>query len=756
MLGRLLIRAALWVSISAQIALGQQADFSDHRVARVTVSNAADIQLLRGMTDDIWSHHLGADSTLDVRLSPLQYERLLASGLHHEVMIDDVQVLIDRQRAGGVGDGPFDDYMDYEAVLAYIDSLVASRPDLASTFVVGQSFEGRDIIGIRISGPGGGDKPGVLYDSCIHAREWVTVPATLYFATQLIERYDSDPQVAALVDRAEMFIVPVLNPDGYIHTWDSNRMWRKNRRPVNGGNCDGIDLNRNFGVGWGQPGSSGDPCNQTYRGAEAFSEPESRAMRDFILAHPNLVTYQDIHSYSQLLMWPWGYQSALPPDQATFDFMGTTMADLIRGVHGMEYVVGPVYTTIYPASGVTIDWAYGEAELLAFTFELRDRGQTGFLLPPEQILPNCEEVYPALFFQADYATTALRIVLPEGTPTYIDPAGGTTLRIDVSEGSEAIDPDGVRLLVRPFGEPDFTPYVAQHLGGGEFEATFPEVNCDGDVAFYVKATGLEGGEVRSPSGAPAEFYASEPGARVEFFADNFESDLGWTVENLGASSGDWQRGVPVDDPGWAYDPAGDSDGSGKCWLTQNELGNTDVDDGAVRLTSPVLDMTADELTISYDYFLRLTRPQDNTDHLLVEINSDGGAWTQIARHTSDGGLSWRNHTISTADLHAAGVTPTANMRMRFTALDANAQSIVEAGLDAFKIFNVSCQSGYTVGDMNCDGAIDAGDIEPFLVALFQPGNYSALYPGCNINTADINQDGSIDALDIEPFLDLLF
>ncbi|MCP4248122.1 MAG: hypothetical protein GY778_13845, partial [bacterium] len=221
------------------------------------------------------------------------------------------------------------------------------------------------------SGGGGSTKPGVFYHGAIHAREWITPAVTLYFADQLVRNYDSDPYIHELVDRCEFYIIPVLNVDGYLYTWGPERMWRKNRRPIGGGNCDGVDLNRNFGEGWGGPGSGGDPCDQTYRGTAAFSEPESQAARDFVLTHPNIVTYHDLHSYGQLLLWPWGYQSALPPHQPIYEFIGNTMSDIIMGVHGKYYEPGPVYSTIYPASGVTVDWAYGGAGALAFSFELR-------------------------------------------------------------------------------------------------------------------------------------------------------------------------------------------------------------------------------------------------------------------------------------------------------------------------------------------------------------------------------------------------
>ncbi|MHC4970161.1 MAG: hypothetical protein ACYTF4_16325, partial [Planctomycetota bacterium] len=199
--------------------------------------------------------------------------------------------------------------------------------------------------------------------------------------------------------------------------------------------------------------------------------------------------------------------------------------------------------------------------------------------------------------------------------------------------------------------------------------------------------------------------------QVTVLSDDFETDQGWVAENLGASSGDWQRGVPVDDPDWQYDPSADADGSGQCYLTQNELGNTDVDDGAVRLTSPLFDLTGDDAGISYEYYLFLTDASNDT--MLVEIspNGDAGPWTAIAVHSTSGGPTWRHHEITGSEIEGAGVTPTATMKVRYTATDANPQSIVEAGVDGFAVSELLCS---VPGDIDGDGTVGVND---FLLLL---------------------------------------
>ena len=284
-----------------------------------------------------------------------------------------------------------------------MDALAAQRPDLAEGFTVGTSIEGRPIKGLRISNDAaypGRRKAGMVFGATQHAREWIAPMVTMYLAEALVTRYDTDPAIKGFVDRIEFLIVPVVNPDGYVYAWTTDRLWRKNRRDIAGSACFGIDLNRNWGYQWGLPnGSSGDPCNDLYRGTAAFSEPETAAMRDFIVARPWVRYVHDMHSYGQWLLQPWGYTSAPPPRHETYEALGAAMAQLIHAVHGRTYVHGPTYTTLYPVSGSASDWAWGAEQAYSFVFELRGNG---FILPPDQIIPNSEEILPAALHLADW------------------------------------------------------------------------------------------------------------------------------------------------------------------------------------------------------------------------------------------------------------------------------------------------------------------------------------------------------------------
>lgn len=385
--------------------------FHGHRVVRATVKTQAQLDRLLRITPDVWSESIGVGK-LDVRIPPDRMDELERSGIAFEVLIEDVQPLVAAQldRDPLLGGSWFDDYKTYDEVMSYLDELAALRPDLAQTFTVGSSLHGRDIRGIRITSAEPGTKPQVLLQGCQHAREWIAVMVPMFIADALVRQHDSDPGIQDLLARTEVVVVPIVNPDGYEFTWTDFRFWRKNLRD-NGDGTWGVDLNRNWSYGWGGEGSSGDGDSEIYRGPFPFSEPETAAMRDFILAQPNLRAHVDIHSYSQLVLQPWGWTFDHPPDHDLFEALGQDMVDLIFGVHSVTYVHGPCAETLYLADGVAPDYTYGELGVLGFTIELRDDGDFGFLLPPEQITPNGEEILPAVMHLMDVVSTPIPATL---------------------------------------------------------------------------------------------------------------------------------------------------------------------------------------------------------------------------------------------------------------------------------------------------------------------------------------------------------
>jgi hypothetical protein len=306
----------------------------------------------------------------------------------------------------GGGGGPDPDaglYHTYAEIDSALHALAASHSEIAQVSSIGKSIEGRDLWAIKISDNVGSDEgeTAVALLGGHHAREWIAVDVPFLIAKHVLENYSTDAAIKSLVDNAEIWIVPLVNPDGHQYSVDSDRLWRKNRRN-NGDGTFGVDLNRNYGHEWGGPGSSGDTFSDIYRGTEAFSEPETRAVRDFLQQHPPkaLITY---HNFSQLVLYPWGNTNAPVPDEALLSNLAVAMADEIRAVGNFSYT--PQQSSdLYLASGDTTDWLYALLSAPSFTIELRPRSSIpGFELPESEIQPTFEENLPAALFLIDWA-----------------------------------------------------------------------------------------------------------------------------------------------------------------------------------------------------------------------------------------------------------------------------------------------------------------------------------------------------------------
>ena len=276
--------------------------------------------------------------------------------------------------------------------------LAEQHPEIAELHEIGRSIEGRPLWALRI-GERRDSTRKVAFLGCHHAREWISVEIPYLLAGHLLDNSAADP-VARWLQTGEVCVVPMVNPDGHEHTRTDNRLWRKNRRRNPGGST-GVDPNRNYGYMWGVldiSTSSHVPSDETYVGPRAFSEPEVRAVRDLVARElfDGVLSY---HSYSQLVLFPWGYTSAPIEDDTDRDQLRTLaerMEGLIREVHGETYAAQQA-SQLYPTAGDTTDWTYGEFDVPSFTIELRPVSALdgGFILPAAQIEPCWEENRPA-------------------------------------------------------------------------------------------------------------------------------------------------------------------------------------------------------------------------------------------------------------------------------------------------------------------------------------------------------------------------
>lgn len=162
----------------------------------------------------------------------------------------------------------FTAYHAYAAHLTFLNDLQASFPANSEIYTAGASVGGRALTGIHIWGSGGkGSKPAVVFHGNVHAREWITSKTTEYIAYTLLTQYASNAAVKAVVDKFDFYITPVVNPDGFVYSQTTDRLWRKNRQTVSGNSCVGRDINRNWPYQWSATGgASTNPCSETYKG----------------------------------------------------------------------------------------------------------------------------------------------------------------------------------------------------------------------------------------------------------------------------------------------------------------------------------------------------------------------------------------------------------------------------------------------------------------------------------------------------------
>ena len=305
--------------------------------------------------------------------------------------------------AGGLN-GAFHSYLEVETALRL---LASTHPQIVRLHEIGTSLEGRKISALKISeNPGlDEDKPAVLFLGCHHAREWISVEVPLLLARHLVENYALDPEIRSLVDRGEIWIVPLVNPDGLEYSIHVYRYWRKNRR-ANADGTFGVDLNRNYGYQWGYDnvGSSPTPGSAIYRGTAPFSEPEAEAVRRLFLSR-DFRAVVSFHNFSQLILYPWGYINQPTPQEAELSALAQAMSSLMAALRGTIYAPGRASAALYTTNGDTTDWTFGVSGAPSFTIELppEDIHGGGFFNAESEIEPVFRENLPAMLYLADYA-----------------------------------------------------------------------------------------------------------------------------------------------------------------------------------------------------------------------------------------------------------------------------------------------------------------------------------------------------------------
>ena len=361
--------------------------------------------------------YFSEDGHLIVEASSQELQKLSDHNFSYEVLIEDMsKYYVDRNLLpeshidlhtgslltqtypvpAGFSLGSLGGYCTYDECLDHLDNMHTLYPGLITAKEPVSdiySVENRPIYLVKIANDTvAGDKPKIFYNGMIHAREPGGMQHLLFFMYYLLENYETDPAIQYLVDHAELYIVPVVNPDGYLYNQQTNPngggMWRKNRS-VNAGGSFGVDLNRNFGYMWGydNTGSSPNPSDATYRGTSPFSEPETQAVKE-LCQEISFTKALNYHSYSNLLLFPWGYISSFTTDHDLF----SRHAQIMTSDNGYTY--GPGSTTIYATNGGSDDWMYGDdltkPRIFSYTPEIGSSND-GFWPQVNRIIPHCQE-----------------------------------------------------------------------------------------------------------------------------------------------------------------------------------------------------------------------------------------------------------------------------------------------------------------------------------------------------------------------------
>jgi hypothetical protein len=267
----------------------------------------------------------------------------------------------------------------YAETVSELNAVAAGHPQIAATFSLGTSYEGRAIPGIKISDNVGTDEnePEIFINAQLHARERITLEMALYLVDQLVSNYGSDSRITNIVNSREIWIVPMSNPDGAEYDMSDGvfRLWRKNRQPIPNSSEIGVDLNRTFGYKWACcGGGSNNPANDMYRGPEPWFAPETRAYRDFLASRvvggkQQIREVLSLHAAGRLVLWPYAWTKKDHPRQMYYDDWRAFVAlgHQLAALNGYTPKQG---SDLYVVDGDQDDFAYHKHRIFAFAFEL--------------------------------------------------------------------------------------------------------------------------------------------------------------------------------------------------------------------------------------------------------------------------------------------------------------------------------------------------------------------------------------------------
>ena len=726
-------------------------------------------EILHSLGIDV-DHIYKTDQYIQFVISQYDLDKLILENITYEVIHEDIEEfyksrLIQNYSSRDFNYGSMGGYYTFQEIEENIDELIFLYPNIISQKIsIGLSLEGRNIWALKVSdNPNINEQePQALYTGLHHSREPMSYMNLFYFMHWLGENYETDLLAQHLVNNRELWFIPAINPDGLVYNETiapgGGGMQRKNTRDTCSGTPIGVDLNRNYGYLWGydNEGSSPDGCNETYRGTSPFSEPETQAVRDFVNQHDFKIIF-NYHSYSDLLIYPFGYEYENNAPQEDIDIFIEYGQDMVQ-YNG--YTLGTCPDLLYPVNGDACDWMYGEANIFSYTPEIGSNSD-GFWPATQRILPLAQEnLYPNQVLALN---------------------AGSKYDVNISIDSESFNSNNVYPLfisIMNRGLSDSNGAVqVEIISSDNLVFELNEITLNGldsreyidlgDISYFELSNQSASGSIETITVNVYDndyYYYSDSieiliGEPVSYIFDDFESNSSWQVgaQTDLASAGVWERAIPsptYEDDNQIVQPNEDHTEFGNyCYMTENSTNpdnetQSDVDVGATTLFSPVFDLSMYEIAlVSYwKWYTNNLGNNPGTDYWKVDVSNDEGlSWISL-ENTNLSNNFWQFEQFLISDY----VTLTDKMQFRFIAEDifnngdvGSGGSLVEAALDDFRISIFENNNECNLGDINQDALVNVVDVVLLVNIIISDENVDNY-----LCSSDFNEDNLINIQDI--------
>ena len=635
------------------------------------------------------------------------------------------------------GLGSMGGYYTLDEAIQRLDDIHDEYPQFVSEkFSLGQTFEGRDIWAIKISNNPNLDEnePEVLFTGMHHSREPMSFMNLYYYIYWLLENYEINDEARNIIDNRELWFVPIVNPDGYEYNRsiapNGGGMQRKNMRETCNGSADGIDPNRNYGYMWGldDQGSSSNPCSETYRGTSPFSESETQAIKSFVEQRDFKIA-MNYHSYSNLLIYPFGYSYENNMDQ---DDLNTFIEYAQDMTQYNNYVWGTGPDILYPVNGEACDWMYGEHGIFAYTPEVGNSSD-GFWPPTNRIVPLAEEnLYPNIRTALYAGALVSSIVNVEAGPYTSD----DSYSIDISLANTGLSSTNGNINLEFLATPGID-FLDPNIEISDLDPR-SFINLDGINEFYISPFVPSGSEMEItlvmtlPDGSQSTSTTSLiVGVPEPVIVYDFENNQDLSEWNLSGNS-DWYT-------------TSDISNSGSSSFRSGAIGDNQESTASLILLATTLSTLEFSYRVSSEY-----SPSGSNfyDGLTFSINGE-----QIGQYQPDanGQSPWINYSTS-LDPGEYTLTWTYSKDGGGGSTDCSNTNCDDAAfIDSFILYSYVESEPILSGDLNFDANVDVLDIVLLVNFVLESTNPSDL----EFQAGDINSDGILNILDIVQVVNII-